>query len=79
VPDQRTQRTQRARARASGDSRGVARAQAGDYAGAVEDFEAYIARPATASGVPEREVWVAALRRGENPFPRVELDRLIEQ
>jgi tetratricopeptide (TPR) repeat protein/tRNA A-37 threonylcarbamoyl transferase component Bud32 len=61
------------------DSRGVARALAGDYAGAVEDFEAYIARPATASGVPLREAWVAALRRGENPFPRAELDRLIEQ
>jgi non-specific serine/threonine protein kinase/serine/threonine-protein kinase len=59
------------------DSRGVVRALSGDYAGAIADFEAYIARPANVSGVPAREAWVATLARGENPFTREELDRLI--
>jgi tetratricopeptide (TPR) repeat protein/tRNA A-37 threonylcarbamoyl transferase component Bud32 len=59
------------------DSRGVARALAGDYAGAIADFEAYIARPANVSGVPVRRAWIATLARGENPFTREELDRLI--
>jgi tetratricopeptide (TPR) repeat protein/tRNA A-37 threonylcarbamoyl transferase component Bud32 len=59
------------------DSRALARAMTGDHAGAAADFEAYIARPQNVAGVPQRRIWVAALRRGENPFTDQELDRLI--
>jgi tetratricopeptide (TPR) repeat protein len=59
------------------DSRGVARAITGDYAGAITDFEAYIERPQNVRGVPQRREWVAALRRGENPFTQVWLDRIV--
>lgn len=59
------------------DSRGVARALAGDHDGAISDFAAYVARPANVAGVPQRPTWMAALARGENPFTREELDRLI--
>jgi tetratricopeptide (TPR) repeat protein/tRNA A-37 threonylcarbamoyl transferase component Bud32 len=58
------------------DSRGVARSLTGDYAGAAEDFEAYVARPANAAGVPRRRAWIAALRQGRNPFTRAALDSL---
>jgi tetratricopeptide (TPR) repeat protein/tRNA A-37 threonylcarbamoyl transferase component Bud32 len=61
------------------DSRGLARAIAGDYPGAIEDFEAYVARPANVAGVPRREAWIELLKRGQNPFTHEELDRLILQ
>jgi serine/threonine protein kinase/tetratricopeptide (TPR) repeat protein len=59
------------------DSRGLARALTGDYSGAAEDFEAYVARPANAAGVFQRRAWVSALRQGRNPLTREVLDRLI--
>jgi hypothetical protein len=49
------------------NSRGVARAVSGDHAGAIADFEAFIARPANVSGVPLREAWVARLESDDNP------------
>ncbi len=59
------------------DSRGVARAQAGDLTGAIADFEAYMANPANVSGIPVREEWIASLRAGRSPFTRAALDELL--
>ena len=59
------------------DSRGLARALTGDYEGAIADFEAYMARPANVSGVPQRREWVESLRRGASPLTGEVLDRLI--
>jgi tetratricopeptide (TPR) repeat protein len=59
------------------DSRALARSLTGDYAGAVEDFDAYMSRPANVAGVGQRRAWVESLRNGENPFTQEELDRLI--
>ena len=52
--------------------RGVARALTGDIEGAIEDLEAY-ASPGERWIPPDRKraqrlEWIAALRRGENPF-----------
>ena len=52
--------------------RGVARALTGDIDGAIEDLEAYISpgenwRPSDRQRAQPLE-WIAALRRGENPF-----------
>jgi tetratricopeptide (TPR) repeat protein len=59
------------------DSRALARSLTCDYAGAVEDFDAYMSRPANVAGVGQRRAWVESLRNGENPFTQEELDRLI--
>jgi hypothetical protein len=54
------------------DSRGIARALLGDFEGAIEDFEAFLA-VARELGYPEemldqRQEWIEALRAGINPF-----------
>ncbi len=61
------------------DSRGLARALTGDVAGAIDDFEAYVARFPTDRLRAQRLDWIAALRSGENPFTAEVLDALREQ
>jgi len=54
------------------DSRGLARAMIGDYAGAIEDFKAFIAWANQHGGyddlIAKREAWIAELEAGRNPF-----------
>ena len=54
------------------DSRGLARALAGDPAGAIEDFRAFVewARPRDPSEqfTAKRRAWIAALEAGRDPF-----------
>jgi imidazolonepropionase-like amidohydrolase len=50
------------------DSRGLARALTGDLPGAIEDFEAYVAGTSNDESRSQRQGWIDALRRGENPF-----------
>jgi WD40 repeat protein/DNA replication protein DnaC len=62
------------------DSRGLARALTGDTTGAIEDFQAYI----DWSGSPprrkrQRQTWIEALEKGENPFTEDLLKELQEQ
>jgi DNA polymerase III delta prime subunit len=62
------------------DSRGLCRALTGDYGGAIEDFEFYV-EWAKENGEDEqdrakREVWIAALEAGENPFTEEVLKEL---
>jgi WD40 repeat protein len=65
------------------DSRGLARALTGNVSGAIEDFSAYIASAGrdgqSAERTADREVWVAALREGRNPFDTATLAALRER
>ncbi|MBD2543577.1 TIR domain-containing protein [Planktothricoides raciborskii] len=75
------------------DSRGVARALTGDYAGAISDFEAYIKDlnqwiRETKDEYPwkpyeknkaKRQGWVDALKKGKNPFTEEVLQELLEE
>lgn len=62
------------------DSRGIGRALIGDFAGAVEDFQYFIAWGAE-NNVPSaelelREEWIAALEAGRNPLDEAMLEKL---
>lgn len=50
------------------DSRGVARAITGDFKGAIEDFEAYVAANQGEPNGEQRQEWIDMLTAGENPF-----------
>jgi serine/threonine protein kinase/tetratricopeptide (TPR) repeat protein len=62
------------------DSRGVARALAGDLSGAADDFAAYVAAPLIQaqgeSAMVKQRGWVTELRAGRNPFTLELLDQL---
>ncbi len=58
------------------DSRGLARALAGDVAGAIDDFEAFVAWTGNERARAQRQEWIAALRAGRNPFTKELLERL---
>jgi WD40 repeat protein len=62
------------------DSRGLARALAGDTKGAVEDFQAFVdwskENGQYDSMGKQREGWIAALKQGKNPFDQKTLDSL---
>jgi WD40 repeat protein len=54
------------------DSRGVARALSGDYAGALEDFQYFVLHSEDADAVEKRTAWIEELKNGTNPLtPRV--------
>ena len=67
------------------DSRGIARALIGDPAGAVEDFEAYIAwaqaqdSEGNKDAIAQREQWIADLKAGRKPLDEAALKQLREQ
>lgn len=68
------------------DSRGIARAQLGDYAGAIADFESYIRfLESTENGdevsdkLERRRSWIDMLRRNLNPFNPQELKVLRDE
>ena len=58
------------------DSRGLARALTGDVAGAIDDFEAYVAWTGNDRSRAQRQDWIDALRAGQNPFTPELLARL---
>lgn len=58
------------------DSRGLARALTGDLAGAVADFEAFVAWTPNNEARTQRQGWIEALRHGENPFTPEVLEAL---
>ncbi len=60
------------------DSHGVARALVGDYRGAIEDFQAYLAA-IKAMGLEDerRDFWVSELEAGRNPFDEPTLEALL--
>ena len=58
------------------DSRGLARALTGDVAGAIDDFEAYVAWTGNDRARAQRQDWIVVLWSGENPFTAELLERL---
>ncbi len=60
------------------NSRGVARALIGNYPGAIEDFEAFIAGTDNQKDKLQRQGWVNALKAGNNPFTKQEIKKLLE-
>jgi regulator of sirC expression with transglutaminase-like and TPR domain len=65
------------------DSRGLARALIGDYAGAIEDFQFFVDQAADEgedeSFIQQRQQWIIALQAGKNPFTPEELETLKDQ
>jgi hypothetical protein len=65
------------------DSRGLARALAGDTKGAIEDFSFFVEwtkkTGEQAHLREQREQWIAALKAGKNPFDAETLKKLREQ
>ncbi len=65
------------------DSRGIARAITGDYAGAIEDFNMFIAWSKENGQYEEygakRKAWVTALEAGQNPFDTETLEVLWDE
>ena len=58
------------------DSRGLARALTGDVAGAIEDFQTFVAWVPDEQLRAQRQGWIEALGAGENPFTDEVLLRL---
>jgi outer membrane protein assembly factor BamB len=58
------------------DSRAVARALTGDFEGAIEDLEVFVAWTDSDVQRRYRERWIHALRAGENPFTEEVLEVL---
>lgn len=62
------------------DSRGLARALSGDYAGAIEDFEFFMDWSRKHGGYHQlrlkRHAWIRALEEGQNPFDAATLEQL---
>jgi hypothetical protein len=63
------------------NSRGLARALTNDYSGAVEDFKFVVeyAKKTDDESYPKREIWIAELKAGRNPFDEVTLNELRKQ
>jgi len=61
------------------DTRGLARALTGDTQGAIEDFEAFIASDVSQTRRGQRQEWVNALRKGQQPFTPQLLETLWSQ
>jgi len=65
------------------DTRGVARALAGDTKGAIEDFEAYLEQsyedPLIEQLKTKRRQWIESLRKGENPITPGEIKELLKE
>jgi tetratricopeptide (TPR) repeat protein len=60
------------------DSRGVARAMAGNKKGAIEDFRAFVKWTDSADDKSQRQRWIDALRADKNPFTDEEISRLLK-
>jgi tetratricopeptide (TPR) repeat protein len=62
------------------DSRGLARALVGDREGAIEDFRSFIDWAGRTNGpqsrIKRREIWIAALEAGSNPFDAATIEDL---
>jgi tetratricopeptide (TPR) repeat protein len=61
------------------DTRGLARALTGNTAGAIEDFQAFMDSNASIERKVQRQEWVNALRKGQQPFTPQLLEQLWSQ
>jgi tetratricopeptide (TPR) repeat protein len=59
------------------DSRGLARALTGDYAGAIEDFQFFVdSEEYDDTLIQQRKQWILDLKAGKNPFTAEVLEML---
>jgi hypothetical protein len=58
------------------DTRAVARAMTGNFAGAIEDLEIFVKSDKAGALAPRRLRWLEALRKSENPFTSEEIEQL---
>jgi tetratricopeptide (TPR) repeat protein len=61
------------------DSRGLARALSGNRAGAIEDFQAFVAWSKDEQYRGQRQRWINDLRAGKNPFTPEEIKVLLDE
>jgi len=61
------------------DSRGLARALTGDFAGAILDFQYYIDHSDDSASIEQRYQWIEQLKKGINPFTPEVLESLKSQ
>jgi WD40 repeat protein len=65
------------------DTRGGARALTGDYAGAIDDFQAFVdwtkGNAQYDTMRTQREGWIATLKTGKSPFDKQTLDSLLAE
>jgi hypothetical protein len=60
-------------------SRGLARTLTGNIAGAIEDFQAFVEWTTDEKAKAQRQQWIEALQKGENPFTPEVLKQLRTQ
>ena len=60
----------------SRDSRGLACALTGNLTGAIEDFQAFVDVTDDEERKTQRQQWIEALQKGENPFTPEVLEQL---
>ena len=58
------------------DSRGLARALTGDFKGAITDFEFFVQHTNSEEEKKQRQDWIKALKKGNNPFTQAVLESL---
>ena len=58
------------------DSRGLARTLTGDLPGAIADFQFFVDQTSDEVAKKQRQYWIAALSKGENPFTEEVLQQL---
>jgi len=58
------------------DSRGLAKALTGDREGAISDFQFFVDQSSDEDAKRERQEWITALSKGENPFTEELLSQL---
>ncbi len=61
------------------DSRGKAWVIAGNRDGAITDFQAFVNSTKDEFRKSQRQAWINALRRGENPFTPEQLKRMFRE
>jgi WD40 repeat protein len=58
------------------DSRGLARALTGNFKGAITDFEFFVQHTNSEEKKKQRQDWIKALKKGDNPFTEEVLESL---
>jgi WD40 repeat protein len=61
------------------DTRGIARALAGDFEGAIEDFQVYINRSFHQARKAKRKQWIEALQEDKNPFTFENVKKMFDE
>ena len=61
------------------DSRGLARAVAGDFPGAIDNFKVFVGSTSNQAWKEERQGWIDSLQAGNSPFSKERLLELLDE